>query len=64
MKKTLALAAAATLVASTAFAGGMAEPVMTMEPVMVMDESASSSSGLLILLALVDPAVSQSGGGI
>ena len=48
--KKLALAAAVSIYASTAFAGGMAEPVM--EPA-VMVEEASSSSGNVVVPLLV-----------
>lgn len=48
--KKFALAAAVSLAASTAFAGGMAEPVM--EPEVVVQKS-SSSGGILIPLLLL-----------
>ena len=53
--KKIALAAALSLAASTAFAGGMVEP--TMEPVVVAPAATSSSNGgllipLLLLLVL------------
>ena len=48
--KKLALAAAVSLAASTAFAGGMAEPVM--EPEVVVQKS-STSGGILIPLLLL-----------
>ena len=48
--KKLALAAAVSLAASTAFAGGMAEPVM--EPEVVVEKS-SSSGGMVIPLLLL-----------
>lgn len=53
--KKFALAAAIAGAASTAFAGNMAEPVMEMEPVVVMEETAAGSSagGLIIPLILV-----------
>lgn len=53
--KKIVLAAAFAGAASTAFAGNMAEPVMEMEPVMVMEETAagSSANGLIIPLILV-----------
>ncbi|MCF2871457.1 hypothetical protein L0664_10320 [Octadecabacter sp. G9-8] len=62
--KKFALAAAFGVAASTAFAGNMSEPVMEMAPVVVMEETAGSSSGAgliipLILLALVAVAVSD-----
>ena len=60
--KKLALAAAITAVAAgAAFAGGMAEPVMEMAPV-VEEASTSSAGGLiipLVLLALVALAVAN-----
>jgi hypothetical protein len=61
--KKIVLAAAFAGAASTAFAGNMAEPVMEMAPVVVMEEAAgsSSSAGLiipLILVALIAAAVS------
>ena len=60
--KKFALAAAFGVAASTAFAGDMSEPVMEMEPVVVMEEAASSAGGglivPLILLALIAAAVS------
>ena len=59
--KKLALAAALTLSATTAFAGGMADPVM--EPAPVEAKSASSSAGGIIvpilLLLLVAAAASN-----
>ncbi|HQU69745.1 MAG TPA: hypothetical protein PLI43_16315 [Albidovulum sp.] len=48
--KKLALAAAVSLAASTAFAGGMAEPVM--EPEVVVEKS-STSGGILVPLLLL-----------
>ena len=48
--KKLALAAAVSLAASTAFAGGMAEPVMEPAPVV---EKASSSGGIVVPLLLL-----------
>lgn len=60
--KKLALAAAFSVAASTAFAGGMAEPVMEGEVVQVVEGATSSSSGgviiPLLLLLLVAAAVS------
>ena len=51
--KKLALAAALSITATTAFAGGMAEPVMEPAPV-VEEASTSTSAGLVVgLLALV-----------
>jgi len=49
--KKIALAAALTLSATTAFAGGMAEPVT--EPAVVEAKSASSSAGGIIVPLLV-----------
>ena len=51
--KKLALAAALSLAASTAFAGGMAEPIM--EPAPIVEESAgTTSAGVIVaLLALL-----------
>jgi len=58
--KKLVLAAALTAAASTAYAGNMAEPVM--EPVIVVEEAASSSAGSiwvpLVLIAIVAAAAS------
>lgn len=59
--KKLALAAALSVTASTAFAGGLAEPVM--EPEVVVEETTSSSSGgmvvpLLLLLVVAAAAAS------
>lgn len=67
--KFITTTSAAALIAATSMAnaGGMAEPIMTMEPAMVMDESASSSSNFiipLILVALIFAASSSSGGDI
>ncbi|MFM2356061.1 MAG: hypothetical protein RLZZ528_1797 [Pseudomonadota bacterium] len=57
--KKIALAAALSLAASTAFAGGMAEPVM--EPEVVVEEASSSAGGIvpLLLLLLVAAAVAS-----
>jgi hypothetical protein len=60
--KKFALAAAFAGAASTAFAGNLSEPVIEMAPVVVMEETAgsSSSAGLiipLILIALIAAAV-------
>ncbi len=49
--KKIALAAALTLAATSAFAGGMAEPVMEEAPVEA--KSASSSAGGIIVPLLV-----------
>tara|TARA_R110000787_G_scaffold161878_1_gene275277 strand:- start:128 stop:313 length:186 start_codon:yes stop_codon:yes gene_type:complete len=59
--KKLALAAAMTVAASTAFAGGLAEPVPAMEPVVVEQQTASSAGGIVVplLLLLVIAAVAS-----
>ena len=62
--KKFALAAAFAGAASTAFAGNMSEPVMEMAPVVVMEETAGSSSGAglivpLIIVALVAAALAN-----
>jgi hypothetical protein len=49
--KKLALAAALAVTASTAFAGGLVEPLM--EPAVVVEETTSSSGGILIPLLLL-----------
>lgn len=49
--KKIALAAALSLAATTAFAGGMAEP--TMEPAPVEAKAASSSGGIILPLVLL-----------
>ncbi|MDG1280522.1 MAG: hypothetical protein P8O10_04380 [Pseudorhodobacter sp.] len=49
--KKLALAAALTVVASTAFAGGMVEPVM--EPEVVEAATSSSAGGIVVPLLLL-----------
>ncbi|SLN33837.1 ferrochelatase [Pseudooctadecabacter jejudonensis] len=53
--KKFALAAAFAGAASTAFAGNVAAPIIEMEPVVVIEETAgsSSSAGLIIPLILV-----------
>ena len=53
--KKFALAAAFAGAASTAFAGNVSEPIMEMAPVVIMEETAvsSSSAGLIIPLILV-----------
>ena len=52
--KKFVLAAAFAGAASTAFAGNVSEPIMEMAPVVVMEETAgSSSAGLIIPLILV-----------
>lgn len=61
--KKLALAAALSVVASTAFAGGMAEPVV--EPEVIVEDTAGTSGGILVpllLLVLVAAAISSSNG--
>ena len=58
--KKIALAAAPTVAASTAFAGGMVEP--TMEPEVVAQATSSSASGIvvpLLLLVVLAAAVSS-----
>ncbi|MFT4148757.1 MAG: hypothetical protein QM656_01060 [Paracoccaceae bacterium] len=50
--KKLALAAALSVTASTAFAGGLAEPVMEPE-VVVKETSSSSSAGIVVPLLLL-----------
>ena len=64
--KTLALTAAIAFGATSAFAGGMAEPI-EMAPVEIIEDTAgsSSSAGLivpLILIALIAAAASRSSG--
>jgi hypothetical protein len=49
--KKLALAAAFTLAASTAIAGGMVEPVM--EPEVVEQATSSSAGGVIVPLMLL-----------
>ena len=61
--KKFVLAAALAGTASTAFAGNVAEPIMEMSPVVIIEETSgsSSSAGLivpLILLALIAAAAS------
>ncbi len=61
--KKLALAAALSLAATTAFAGGVAEPVM--EPEVVEAATSSSAGGIivpLLLLLVIAAAVSSSSG--
>ncbi len=67
MKTVLATSAAAVLLAQSALAGGMAEPV-PMAPVEIVEDTAggSSNAGLvvpLILIALIAAAVADSGDG-
>jgi hypothetical protein len=49
--KKIALAAVLSVAATTAFAGGMAEPIM--EPEIVKAATSSSSGGLIIPLLLL-----------
>lgn len=49
--KKLALAAALTVAANTAFAGGMVEPVM--EPEVVKASTSSSAGGIVVPLLLL-----------
>ena len=58
--KKIALAAALTLAASTAFAGGVAEP--TVAPAEVAETTSSSAGGMVVplLLLLVVAAVASS----
>ncbi|WOI55970.1 hypothetical protein [Palleronia sp. LCG004] len=61
--KKLALAAALSITATGAFAGGMApQPAPMMEPEVVVEESSGSSGGIvipLLLLAVVAAAVAD-----
>ena len=52
MKKIVVVAVALVAVASAAFAGGMAAPVMEMSPV-VIEEAAAGSSGMGMLIPLI-----------
>lgn|GEM_PF-421992 len=52
MKKIVVVAVALVAVASAAFAGGMAEPIMEMSPV-VIEEAAAGSSGMGMLIPLI-----------
>lgn len=68
MKKTLITVALMGLVASPALAGGLADPIMVMEPPQIVEaaEPSSSNAGLiipLILIAILTVAVSSGGGG-
>ncbi|WP_420861820.1 hypothetical protein [Algirhabdus cladophorae] len=47
--KKIVLAAAFATAASTAFAGNMEEPMMEMEPEMIVEETTGSSAGGIIL---------------
>ena len=50
--KKLALAAALSLVATGAFAGGVVQPVI--EPVVIVEDTSSSAGGILVpVLALI-----------
>jgi hypothetical protein len=62
MKKLAGFALAATLCAGSAYAGGVAEPVM--EPEVVAAATSSSAGGIIIplLLLLVIAAAVSSGG--
>ena len=62
--KKFALAAAFGVAASTAFAGGMSDPVIEMAPVEIIETTSSSSSGgglivPLILVALIAAALAD-----
>ena len=66
--RPVAATAAALAMGTAASAGGMAEPVMEMAPVVVVEDAqgSSSSAGLiipLILIALIAAAASSSDGG-
>lgn len=57
--KKLALAAALSVAATTAFAGGLDEPII--EPAIIVEETGSSTGGILVpilLLILIGAAVS------
>ena len=67
MRLSIAAACALGLAATSATAGGMAEPVMEMAPVVVVEDAqgSSTSAGLiipLILIALIAAAASSSDG--
>ena len=51
--KKLALAAALSLAASTAFAGGTVEPVMVEPTVVAVAKTSSSAGGLVVPLLLL-----------
>ncbi|HHB81780.1 MAG TPA: hypothetical protein ENK83_08590 [Aliiroseovarius sp.] len=58
--KKIALAAALSLTASTAFAGAMSEPMI--EPEIIVEDTSSSAGGIvlpLLLLAVVAAAVAS-----
>ena len=52
MKKIVVVAVALVAVASAVFAGGMAEPIMEMSPV-VIEEAAAGSMGAGMLIPLI-----------
>ena len=63
MKQILALTLAASLVATTATAGGFAEPMM--EPEVIAEEAVAGTGGFLIpllILAAIAIAISSSNG--
>ena len=50
--KKIALAAALSLAATSAFAGGYAEPIL--EPVVIVEDTSSSAGGILVpILAII-----------
>ncbi len=50
--KKLALAAALSVAATSAFAGGYAEPIL--EPVVIVEDTSSSAGGVLVpILAII-----------
>ncbi|WP_168193220.1 hypothetical protein [Rhodophyticola sp. CCM32] len=50
--KKLALAATLSVAATSAFAGGIAEPVL--EPVVIVEDTSSSAGGIIVpILALI-----------
>jgi hypothetical protein len=51
--KNIVLAAAFAGLSSTAFAGGMSEPLMEMEPVVIVEEAGTASSGTGAIVALI-----------
>ena len=48
--KKIALAAALSVAATGAFAGGLVEPAPVMEPAVIVEESSSGSGGIVIPL--------------
>ena len=64
MKKLATLAAALTLTAGSAFAGGYSAPVVEAEPIAVEESTSSSNAGLivpaLLLLGVIAAASSDS----